>query len=267
MFSSTARRPDAPQSSEDFADPAPAREPCVVHSSYGRLRVHLPHWSGTRDEEIAAALRRLPGVTHAEANPLTGNVLLLFEPRQTSARALLEALPALRLDSPVRLLVLQDEPENPALAEEVCGPGADLEPEPGGSVVYMTGTGRVIYKALGWASVGMAVVGAITPGIPTAPFVVLAGYFFVRSSPEAHQWLRRSRWFGPLLRDWEDHRAVRRSVRNTAVGLIGGSMAVMPLMGFPGPLLATILTMQAAGLAIVLSLRVVEPSTPAAAAG
>jgi uncharacterized membrane protein YbaN (DUF454 family) len=269
MLSSTARQPDAPQSSEEFADPAPGREPSVVHSSYGRLRVHLPHWSGTQGEEIGAALRRLPGVTHAEANPLTGNVLLLFEPRQTSAQALLEALPALRLDLPIRLLVLQDEPENPALAEEVCGPvsvpGLVLEPDPGGSAVYVTGTRRLIYKALGWASVGMAVVGAILPGIPTAPFVVLAGYFFVRSSPEAHQWLRRSRWFGTLLRDWEEHRAVRRPVRNTAVGLIGGGMAVTPLMGFSTPLLATILTLQTAGLAIVLSLRVVEPPTPAAA--
>jgi hypothetical protein len=34
-------------------------------------------------------------------------------------------------------------------------------------------------------------------------------------------------------------------------------------MGFPIPLLATILTLQAAGLAIVLRLRVVEPSAVA----
>src|SRR5262249_26217674 len=157
-----------------------------------------------------------PGVTHAEANPRTGNALLLFEPRQTSAQDLLEALPAVRLAPPALPLL--------AAEEEIVPPGAV------GSIVYMTGTGRVVYKALGWTSVGMAGVGAATPGIPTAPFVILAGYFFVRSSPEAHQWLRQSRVFGPLLRDWEDHRGVRRSVRNAAVGLIGGSMVVTSLL-------------------------------------
>jgi uncharacterized protein len=123
----------------------------------------------------------------------------------------------------------------------------------------MTGTGRVVYQALGWASVGMAVVGAITPGIPTAPFVLLAGYFFIRSSREAHEWLRQSRWFGPMLRDWEEHRGVRRSIRNAAVGLIVLGMAVTLMLGLPTAVLATILTLQLVGLAIVLSLRVVEP--------
>jgi uncharacterized membrane protein YbaN (DUF454 family) len=244
---------DPPWSAEEPGDAAPAREPGVVHSGFGRLRVHLPHWAGTRAEDLAAALRGLPGVSHAEANPLTGNALLLFEPRQTSAQALLEALPALRLAPPAG---------PPAPAE-----GGSAPPAPAGSPVYMTGTGRVVYKTLGWTSVGMAGVGAATPGIPTAPFVILAGYFFVRSSPEAHQWLRQSRWFGPLLRDWEDHRGVRRSVRNAALGLIGGSMAVTSLLGLSTPLLATILTLQAVGMGIVLRLRVIDPTAPAPAAG
>jgi uncharacterized membrane protein YbaN (DUF454 family) len=126
----------------------------------------------------------------------------------------------------------------------------------------VTGTGRVVYKALGWSSVGMAVVGAITPGIPTVPFVILGGYFFVRSSPEAHEWLRQSRWFGPMLRDWEAHRGVRRPVRNAALGLIGGGMGLTALMPLPAPLKVTIVACQVAGLALVLCLRVVERVLP-----
>jgi uncharacterized membrane protein YbaN (DUF454 family) len=126
-------------------------------------------------------------------------------------------------------------------------------------VVYVTGMGRVVYTTLGWTSVGMAVVGAITPGIPTAPFVILGGYFFIRSSPEAHEWLRQSRWFGPILRDWEEHRGVRRSIRNAAVALIGGSMVVTTLMPLPTALTVTIVALQAVGLAIVMNLRVVDP--------
>ncbi len=140
-------------------------------------------------------------------------------------------------------------PEEPQLVTAVPMP-----------TMYMTGTGRVVYQVLGWSSVGLAVVGAVTPGIPTAPFVVLAGYFFIRSSPEAHQWLRQSRWFGPILRDWEEHRGIRRSIRNAAVGLILFSMAFTVLLGLPTALTATILTLQLVGLVIVLSLRVVEPA-------
>jgi uncharacterized protein len=266
MRNLSAWRADALEPPEDLTDSAPARAPTVVHSSFGRLRVHLPHWSGARAEDLVASLRRLPGVTHAEANPLTGNALLLFEPRQTSAQALLEALPALRLQ-PGWLLSDSDNPppaaEETALQLAVVGEGA---PDQAGPGVYMTGTGRVVYKALGWSSVGMAVVGAITPGIPTAPFVILAGYFFVRSSPEAHHWLRQSRGFGPLLRDWEEHRGVRRSVRNAAAGLIGGGMAVTALLGLPGALLGTILALQVVGLGIVLRLKVIDPSPPVPAA-
>ena len=38
----------------------------IVHTSYGRLRVHLPRWSGKGGRHITAALRRLPGVTSGE---------------------------------------------------------------------------------------------------------------------------------------------------------------------------------------------------------
>jgi uncharacterized protein len=271
MLNISAARTDAPQTFEDFVDGAPARELSVVHSSFGRLRVHLPHWSGTHDEQIVATLRRLRGVTHAEANPLTGNVLLLFEPQQTTAQALIELLPALRLELPVSSSLLQADYDYPlALVEEVSQaiavPAEGLDTYEAAPGTYMTGMRRVIYKALGWTSVGMAVVGAITPGIPTAPFVVLAGYFFIRSSPEAHKWLRQSRWFGTLLRDWEEHRGVRRSVRNAGAGLIGASMVLTPLLDLPLPLLATILPLQLIGLAIVLRLRVIDPILPAPAA-
>jgi uncharacterized membrane protein YbaN (DUF454 family) len=236
-----------PQTPDNGTGPAPTREPSVVHTSHGRLRVHLPHWAGTGGEQIVAGVCRLPGVTSAEANPLTGNVLILFEPRQMSVAALLEALPALRLEQATLAPVLLEENGKP------------LEGSGSRSVVYVTGTGRVVYTVLGWTSVGMAVVGAITPGIPTAPFVILGGYFFIRSSPRAHRWLQQSLWFGPILRDWEVHRGVRRSLRNAALALIGGGMVVTTLLPFSVPLKVTIIALQGVGLVIVLHLRVVDP--------
>jgi uncharacterized membrane protein YbaN (DUF454 family) len=259
MLVSTASHNDLSQTAEILADFAPTREPSVVRSSYGRVRVHLPHWSGTEAELIDASVRRLRGVTAAEANPLTSNVLIFFEPQETSAAALLEALPDLWLDSPMAA----DEPDT--LLALVDDGTHECLPHVGSTdkgPVYLTGTRRVIYQALGWASVGMAIVGVIVPGIPGSPFAILAGYFFVRSSPEAHEWLRNTRWFGPILRDWEEHRGVRRSLRNAALALIGGSMVATVLLDLPVALTITLLACQVVGIAIVLRLRVVDPSLP-----
>jgi uncharacterized membrane protein YbaN (DUF454 family) len=236
-----------------------AREIRVVHSGRGRLRVHLKHWSGARREEIADSICRLHGVNHAEASPITANALILFDPRQTTEQTLLAGLPSVLAELPLDSLpkVPVQGADAPAVLPVAVHDG------PTAPVVYMTGAGRVVYKALGWSSVGMAVVGAITPGIPTAPFVVLAGYFFIRSSPEAHQWLRESRWFGPILRDWEQHRAVRRSLRNAGLGLIVAGMGITVMLGLPALLTTSILSMQLIGVAIILSLPVIPAEAPA----
>jgi uncharacterized membrane protein YbaN (DUF454 family) len=240
---------------EGCMDPAPCREPSLVHANSRRLRVHLPHWSCTYPDVLAAAIERLPGVTWVEANPLTGNVRMDFEPQQTSMQALLDALPAIRLAPAPRLAPLSSDVDTVVKTEAVQA----QEGSPDG-YVYVTGPWRAIYQGLGWASVGMAVVGAILPGIPTAPFVILAGYFFIRSSRKAHEWLRQARVFGPMLRDWEAHRGVRRATRNVALGLIGGSMVVTLYLGLSLPLTVTIVTCQIAGMALVMRLRVIDPT-------
>lgn len=58
--------------------------PRVVHSLPGRVRLHLATWNGERASELEERLRRCRGVLSAEATPLTRNVLVRFDPRQTT---------------------------------------------------------------------------------------------------------------------------------------------------------------------------------------
>lgn len=55
-------------------------KPHIVSTMPGRIRVHLPHWSGDGPRRLEQRVRTVPGVRRAEANPLTGNILIGFDP-------------------------------------------------------------------------------------------------------------------------------------------------------------------------------------------
>lgn len=97
---------------------------------------------------------------------------------------------------------------------ETSQPGAALPPA---APPRATGVRRVLFAAAGLLCVGLAYLGAILPGLPTTPWVLLASYCFARSSPRLERWLKRSPVFGRLLRDWEKHRGIRRPVKILAV--------------------------------------------------
>ena len=59
-----------------------------------------------------------------------------------------------------------------------------------------TGTKRIALLGAGFLALGLAVVGAILPVMPTTPFVLLAAYCFARSSTRWHGWLTTNRLFG-----------------------------------------------------------------------
>jgi uncharacterized membrane protein YbaN (DUF454 family) len=49
----------------------------------------------------------------------------------------------------------------------------------------------------------LACVGIVIPGPPTTPFLLLTSYFLVRSFPQLNSRLLKSRFFGPILTDWQ----------------------------------------------------------------
>jgi uncharacterized membrane protein YbaN (DUF454 family) len=223
------------------ADDTPTVGPIVVHSVPGRVRLHLPNWSGGRKEELVAEVRAIPGVIHAEANAFTANLLVRFRTSEIHLEELLDEVSVVRLRRSTAMTIVQ-ESELPAVVDSE----------------YATGVKGIVYRALGWTSVGLAVIGAILPGIPTTPFVLLAGYFFMRSSREAHEWLRNSHVLGPILRDWEEHHGVRRSVQYGAFALIAASMVVTVALGLPLVLTSFIVAMELIGMAIVAGLPVID---------
>ena len=68
---------------------------------------------------------------------------------------------------------------------------------------------RFIYLCLGLFSVLLAGVGIALPLLPTVPFLLLAAFFFARSSERLHNWLLSHATFGPMISDWNEHGAIR----------------------------------------------------------
>ncbi len=69
--------------------------PEVLHAVPGRIRVHLPEWSGEGQSDLEERLQQLRGVGSARANTLTANVVVRFDPALTDIRAILSAIPGL----------------------------------------------------------------------------------------------------------------------------------------------------------------------------
>lgn len=78
---------------------------------------------------------------------------------------------------------------------------------------------RHLYLAAGFSALGLAVVGAILPVMPSTVFVLLAAYCFARSSPALEARLLEHPTFGPHIVRWRTRGAISRK------GKIGASWA------------------------------------------
>ena len=79
---------------------------------------------------------------------------------------------------------------------------------------------RSLLVVAGVISLGLAVAGAILPGLPTTPFVLLAAACFAKSSPRMHAWLLANRWLGPMVRDWEANHSLPLKVKWLATSMM-----------------------------------------------
>ena len=80
---------------------------------------------------------------------------------------------------------------------------------------------RPHWQRLLWGTAGAVVlltgiVGAFLPVLPTTPLVLLAAFCFSRSSARAEAWMLAHPRFGPMVRNWRQHRAVPLRAKQVA---------------------------------------------------
>lgn len=98
-------------------------------------------------------------------------------------------------------------------------------------------------------------VGIILPLLPTTPFLLLAAYFFAKSSPRLHRWLLNSRWFGPLIQDWETRRAIPFRTKVKAIVIVIVSIGFTIWLVQPGTI-AVILMLVLVGIGLLVIIQI-----------
>ena len=73
----------------------------------------------------------------------------------------------------------------------------------------------------------LAVVGLAIPIVPQIPFAIISAFCFSKGSARIHKRIRNHKRLGPPVRDWEDHRVVKPTVKalSGVAMLIGGALA------------------------------------------
>lgn len=84
---------------------------------------------------------------------------------------------------------------------------------------------RLLWRAAGALALVMGVIGIVVPVLPTTPFVLLAAACFARSSPALHRWLLANGTFGPIVREWEEHRSIKYRTKIVAIAMMAVSLA------------------------------------------
>lgn len=74
-----------------------------------------------------------------------------------------------------------------------------------------------LWKITGVFCVGLAILGAILPILPTTVFLIMATACFAKSSPRMQRKLLNNKTFGPLIYEWQQHRSIPKKGKKIAL--------------------------------------------------
>jgi uncharacterized protein len=85
---------------------------------------------------------------------------------------------------------------------------------------------RYVWLALGLFFTGLGFLGYILPGLPGTVFILIAVYFFARSSPRFYNWLLNNKLFGQLIRDWRAGKGIPLRAKIMAISVIALTISI-----------------------------------------
>jgi uncharacterized membrane protein YbaN (DUF454 family) len=105
----------------------------------------------------------------------------------------------------------------------------------------------LVFRCIGVIAVGLAAAGAVLPLLPTTVFLLIALWAFARGSPKLAERLRTDRRYGPVIRNWEERRAIPVKAKVAAIVAMSASLAIVAstsrslvVVGLVGAVLAAV---------------------------
>jgi uncharacterized membrane protein YbaN (DUF454 family) len=77
-----------------------------------------------------------------------------------------------------------------------------------------------LFVFVGWIFVGLGVIGAVLPIVPTVPFLLLAAYLFSKGSPKLYAWLVSIPKFGPEIKNWNEFGVISKRSKLLSVSAL-----------------------------------------------
>ena len=114
---------------------------------------------------------------------------------------------------------------------------------------------RTVFSGLGLVFVGLGIIGAFLPVMPTTVFLLIAAYFFARSSPRFYNWLMNHKQFGRFIRDWRAGLGIPLKAKITAVTLIALTIGSSAIFFVPNLIAKLILVLVGVGVSTYLITR------------
>jgi uncharacterized membrane protein YbaN (DUF454 family) len=112
---------------------------------------------------------------------------------------------------------------------------------------------RSVFIMLGFFFLGMAFIGVALPLVPTVGPVLLAAFFFSKSSERFDQWLVNNRLFGGIVRDWRAGLGFTARAKTIAIAAIIATFTISVVFVVEPTLVRAALIIFAAGLVVYIT--------------
>lgn len=114
-------------------------------------------------------------------------------------------------------------------------------------------TVRVLYVIGGTASLVLAILGIIVPGLPVTPLALLSAFLYAKSSPRLYNWLLNNKILGPRIKNYQRRKGITRRGK---VGVLAFMLIMVLFSSFiimgPGTLRWVILSLGLIGCIVVI---------------
>ena len=79
---------------------------------------------------------------------------------------------------------------------------------------------KIILTILGFVALGLGIIGAFVPVLPTTPFLLLAAALFLRSNRNLYDWLMNHPRLGIYITNFLEHKAIPKRVKIVSISTL-----------------------------------------------